>query len=217
MDARVLDQVGSKVAGRPRVAVTALAGAPGREATTAEQHGLVHYRALGADAVAAPDARHDPNGAIEVLAGADLVVLPGGSPTRLLQALRSTPVGEWLVGAVAQGTALSGASAGAMVLCGWTVLPDAGDGPTVVRGLGVVDGVVVVPHWSSAAGRPDWLRVLAATVPAGTEVLGLPEASGVLLSAGRLTALGEQPTWLLHQQRELVPGDDWVPGRGDGS
>jgi cyanophycinase-like exopeptidase len=210
MDEQVLHQVRPGDGGRPRVVVTALAGAPGREAATAEQHAVVHYRALGADAVAAPDARHDPDGALHTLGGADLVVLPGGSPTRLLGALRTTPVGGWLSRAVAGGTAVSGASAGAMLLCGWTVLPDAVDGLTAVRGLGVVDGVVVVPHWSGDAGRPDWLRAIAAAVPEGTEVLGLPERSGVLLSQGRLTAVGERPTRLLHQQRDLAPGDGWA-------
>lgn len=210
LDEQVLALV-APAGGRARVVITALAGAPGREAVTAEQHGVAHYRALGADAVAAPDARHAPDDALDVLGDADLVVLPGGSPTRLLEALRTTPVGDWLIRSVAAGTAVSGASAGAMVLCGWTVLPDAPAGPAVVRGLGVVDGVVVVPHWSGGPGRPEWLRVIAATVPAGTEVLGLPECSGVLLSQGGLTAAGQQPTRLVHQQRDLAPGDRWRP------
>lgn len=214
MDERVL-QLAVPAGRTARVVVTALAGAPGREAATAERNGVEHYLALGADAVAAPDARRDPDGALAVLAGADLVVLPGGSPTRLLTALRATPVGTWLTGAVATGTAVSGASAGAMVLCGWTVLPDAagGNGPAVAPGLGVVDGVVVVPHWSGEAGRGDWLRALAATAPEGTEVLGLPERSGVLVTAGQLTAVGEEPTTLLQQRRSLTPGERWVPGR----
>ena len=208
MDARVVRRVGDGV-GSPRVVVTALAGAPGREAQAAERHGVDHYRSLGADAVAAPDARHDPDGALAALDGADLVVLPGGSPARLLDALQSTPVGAWLVTAVHEGTAVSGASAGAMVLCGWTVLPDqAGQrGVAVVPALGLVDGVVVVPHWSGGGSRGDWLRAIAATVPEGTEVLGLPEESGVFLLDGRLTAVGQSATHLVASGRDLAPGD----------
>lgn len=213
MDARVVRRASSD--GRPaRVVVTALAGAPGREAQTAERHGVEHYRGLGAEAVAAPDARSDPDGALEALAGADLVVLPGGSPSRLLDALNDTPVGAWLVGAVHAGTAVSGSSAGAMVLCAWTVLPDhAGpDGIAVEPGLGVVQGAVVVPHWSGGGSRGDWLRAVAAAVPAGTQVLGLPEESGVLVLDRSLTAVGRAPVRLVDAERDLAPGQSWPLG-----
>ena len=218
MDARVVRRVGDGV-GSPHVVVTALAGAPGREAETAERHGVEHYRSLGAQAVAAPDARHDPDGALAALAAADLVVLPGGSPARLLDALRTTPVGEWLVGAVRDGVAVSGASAGAMVLCGWTVLPDqAGPhGIAVVPGLGLVDDVVVLPHWSGGGSRGDWLRAVAATVPQHTEVLGLPEESGVFVLEGGLTAVGQAPTRLITSDRDLRPGDRHPLGAGGGT
>lgn len=191
-----------------RVVVTALAGAPGREVQTAERSGVAHYRALGADAVAAPDARTDPDGALAALTGADLVVLPGGSPARLIDALRGTPVGGWLVEAVRTGTAVSGASAGAMVLCDWTVLPDRGGphGLEVGAGLGLVAGTVVVPHWSGG-GRTDWLHAITAAVPPGTEVLGLPEAGGVVVRDGELTVAGDRPVGLLHTGRELAPGE----------
>lgn len=208
MDARVVRRVGDGV-GSPHVVVTALAGAPGREAQTAEQHGVEHYRSLGTHAVAAPDARHDPEGALAALRAADLVVLPGGSPSRLLEALRQTPVGAWLVEAVSGGVAVSGASAGAMVLCGWTVLPDqtGPHGIAVVPGLGLVDDVVVVPHWSGGGSRADWLRAIVASVPENTEVLGLPEESGVFLLDGRLTAVGQAPTHLFSSDHDLAPGD----------
>lgn len=218
MDARVVRRVGDGV-GSPQVVVTALAGAPGREAQTAEQHGVEHYRSLGAHAVAAPDARHDPDGALRALRAADLVVLPGGSPSRLLAALRQTPVGAWLVEAVTGGVAVSGASAGAMVLCGWTVLPDqtGPHGIAVVPGLGLVDDVVVVPHWSGGGSRGDWLRAIEASVPEHTEVLGLPEESGVFVLDGRLTAVGQAPTHLIGSERDLPAGERHVlPGSSGG-
>lgn len=211
MDARVLRRA-APADGPARVVITALAGAVGREATTAEGHGVEHYRRLGADAVAAPDARVDPDGALAALREAHLVVLPGGSPSRLLEALRSTPVGDWLVEAVRAGTCVSGASAGAMVLGSWTVLPDrtGPHGVAVEPGYDLLD-VVVVPHWSGGSSRRDWLRAVEATVPAGTEVLGLPEESGVLLRAGELAAVGQTPVALVRQGRELAPGQTWRP------
>lgn len=206
MDGEVLQRVTTDKGGPPRVVVTALAGAPGRDAATAETSGVEHYRALGADAVAAPDARSDADGALAALAGADLVVLPGGSPSRLLRALQRTPVGAWLLDAVAAGTAVSGASAGAMVLCAWTVLPEGRQGPAVVPGLGIVPRALVLPHWSGAAGRKSWLRAVDAAVPDGTQVLGLPEESGVLLEDGQLRAVGPHPTRFVRSGSDLAPG-----------
>lgn len=198
MDEEVLHRAAAS-----RVVVVALAAAAGAEHRTAAANGVAYYRSLGADAVAAPDARHDPAAARQVLSTAELVVLPGGSPSRLLTALRETPVGALLVDLVHAGVAVSGASAGAMVLCGWTVLPDR-PGLGVEPGLALVPDAVVVPHWGGA--RDDWLQAISAAVPSGTAVLGLPEESGVLVQDGALTAVGRHPTRLLHEQRDVAPG-----------
>lgn len=193
------------------VAVTALAAEPGADYRTGTDHGVQHFRGLGATAVAVPDVRDDPAGALRALDGVRLLVLPGGSPSRLLAALRDSPVGQRAADLVADGGVVMGASAGAMVLCGWTVLPDRSGphGMAVVPGLGVVDGVLVVPHWSGGGSRGDWLRAIGAEVPEDTVVLGLPEQSGVLVHGGALTAVGQSPTRLVGQERDLPPGTTW--------
>ena len=198
-----------------RVVVTALAGAPGDDYDTATANGVRHFRAVGSgEVVGAPDARSDPEGAVEVIRSARLLVLPGGSPSRLLTALRSTPVGELVATLVADDAVVMGASAGAMVLCPWTVLPDrrTGGGLAVEPALGLVPGVVVVPHWSGGSSRGDWLRAIDAAVPAGVEVLGIPEESGVLVEGDLLTAVGVGPTRLVGAGRDLAPGESWRPG-----
>jgi cyanophycinase len=190
------------------VVVTALAGAVGREYATANDNGVRHFRALGAsDVVAAPDAREDPDGALEALRRARLLVLPGGSPSRLLDALRGTGVDRVVHDLLAADGVVSGSSAGAMVLCGWTVLPDRA-GPAVERGLGVVPDVLVLPHWSGS-GRADWLRAVEAAVPAHVEVLGVPEQSGVLVEGRTLTAVGAAPTSLLRSGGRVELGERW--------
>jgi cyanophycinase-like exopeptidase len=214
MDTWVLRRVAAGPA-PVRVAVTALAGAPGREHDTANAHGVAHYARLGADAVAAPDARTDPGAALAALATAELVVLPGGSPSRLLAALRQTPVGALLAELVARGVAVSGASAGAMVLGGWTVLPDrpGSSGPGMAPGLGLVPDVVVVPHWRADEGRHDWRRAVAAAVPRGTTVLGLPEESGVVVQGRVVAAVGQAASRRVGDGQDLVPGSTWeLPG-----
>jgi cyanophycinase len=189
------------------VVVTALAGAVGREYRTANDNGVRHFRALGADVVAAPDAREDLDGALEVLRTARLLVLPGGSPSRLLEALRGTGVDGVVTDLLAAGGVVSGSSAGAMVLCGWTVLPDR-PGPAVEPGLGVVPGVLVLPHWSGD-GRADWLRAVEAAVPPGVEVLGVPEQSGVLVDGASVTAVGSAATSRLRTGGRIELGETW--------
>ena len=192
------------------VVITALAGAPGREYRTAGDNGVRHFRSLGApDVTVAPDVREDPQAAVAVLRTARLLVLPGGSPSRLLDSLRSTPVGDVLGERLADGAVLMGSSAGAMVLCAWTVLPDRrgpDGGPAVEPGLGVVPDLLVLPHWSGREGRESWLRAVDRAVPAGVQVLGLPEQSGVLVEDGALTAVGSAPVTVLSDDTDLPVG-----------
>lgn len=202
MDADLLLRAGGPVV------VSALAGTPGRDYRTASENGVRHFRELGAqDVVAAPDAREDPEAARAVLARARLLVLPGGSPSRLLDALRSTGVDDVVSALLADGGVVSGSSAGAMVLGGWTVLPDrrGSSGPAVVRGLGAVPDVLVLPHWSGS-GREDWLGAVRTAVPADLVLLGIPEQSGVLVDGERMAAVGSAPTELLRTGRAVTPG-----------
>lgn len=202
-----------RAAGGP-VVVTALAGAEGQEYRTAGENGVRHFRALGAgDVTVAPDVREDREGAMDALRRARLLVLPGGSPSRLLEALQSTPVGALLQELLDGGVVLVGSSAGAMVLCEWTVLPDrrGPHGPAVVRGLGIVPGTVVLPHWSGGSSRREWLRAIEDSVPAGTHVVGLAEESGVLVQDGAMTAVGRSATALVTAGHELAVGQTWRP------
>jgi cyanophycinase-like exopeptidase len=126
-----------------------------------------------------------------------LVVLPGGSPSRLRKALFDTGVGALLAERWQSGDcAIVGASAGAMLLCSHTVLPDRGGRP-VVSGLGLLPRALVLPHWS---GRSDWLASVRPQLPEGTRLLGLPERSGVIVEGDGWTAWGPRPS-------ELVPAD----------
>ena len=197
------------------VVVTALAGAPGREYKTATDNGVRHFLACGAvEVVAAPDVREDSDGALRVLRTARLLVLPGGSPARLLTALLSTPVGQHVHDLVADGGAVMGASAGAMVLGAWTVLPErrGPDGELgLAEGLGLVPGVAVVPHWRTGASRPDWLQALRGARGPLT-VLGLPEESGVLVPAGApprvATVVGQHATCVVSEDRDVPVGGE---------
>ena len=118
-------------------------------------------------------------------------VLPGGSPTLLLDVLTGAPR-ERLLELHAAGTAISGASAGAMVMCSHVVRPDRGD---VVDGLDLVDGLAL-PHWSPGAD-PRW------SVP-DVSLWGLPECGGVIVDGGTIRGVGAGMASLHH-------GDGWQP------
>ena len=171
-----------------------------------------HFRAVGAgDVVGAPDAREDADGALEAVASARLLVLPGGSPSRLLTALKRSGMDAAIAALLEDGGVVMGASAGAMVLGSWLVLPDrrSGGAMAVEPGLGLAGDVLVVPHWSGGSSRGDWLRSIDAAVPASTTVLGIPEESGVLVEGAELTAVGSSPTRIVHDERDLALADTW--------
>jgi hypothetical protein len=92
------------------------------------------------------------------------------------------------------------------------VLPDkrTSGALAVEPALALVPDVVVVPHWSGGSSRGDWLRAIEAAVPAGAQVLGIPEESGVLVEDEVLTAVGVGATRLLSAGRDLSSGESWA-------
>lgn len=186
MDGALLDRAG----GGP-VVVTALAGAPGRETRIADDNGVRYFRALGADASAAPDARSDEAAAVAAIDRAALLFLPGGSPARLLETISRPALRAALDRLLHRDGVLVGSSAGAMVLAALTLLPERGGVPAVAPGLGLVPGTVVLPHYR---GDGRWL---AAVADRDVLALGLPEHAGLLVDAGRWSPVGEAPPVLI--------------------
>jgi cyanophycinase-like exopeptidase len=188
MDALLLD-----AAGNGPVVIVPLAGASGRENDTAGANGVRHFRSLGAtDVTAAPR-----DAVAQAIADAALVFLPGGSPRRLREALLGTPAHDALRDA-ARDRVVSGSSAGAMLLCAVTVLP--GRAPTTASGLGIVEDFAVVPHYDGPRTR--WENALRKAAP-DTDILGIPECSGVLLDGEDVTAVGDRPTTLITRDERV--------------
>jgi hypothetical protein len=190
--------------GTPMGPIVVLAGAasPGRDYASAARNGARYLGNLSGDpAVAAPDPREDLDGCLDVLAQAQLVMLPGGSPSELLRVL--TDLADGAVGDAVRrrheaGATVNGASAGAMVLCERTWLAD-GDG-TVVDGLGLVPGLALPHHEPGRAdrtGEPD-------LVPRW----GLPECGGVLVDGDGVRAAGAgEAVLLLAGETTTLPRD----------
>jgi cyanophycinase-like exopeptidase len=185
------------------VVVLPSAAAQGRDYAQAGANAVIYYTGLGASVTLAPDPREDLLGAVEATRTAALLVLPGGSPARLVEALVDTALGA----AVAAVPVISGASAGAMVLCATTVLPDVAEHPRV-PGCGLVADSLVVPHYT---GSLRWFneRDLADLGP--RLVLGLPECSGVLVRDGWFTAVGARATTVFERgvRHTIAVGEGW--------
>ncbi len=172
----------------PAGAVVVLAGAasPGREHSGAIRNARRHYSKLtDRQVVGAPDPRGDLDGAMSALDGAGLVVLPGGSPRRLLDVLEMG-IGQKLLQLHETGCSLSGASAGAMVLCSHTMVPGAG----VTTGLGLIEGIAI-PHFDGT----NWWDL---DLPGEVVRWGLPECGGILFTDDSVEPIGSgQATRLL--------------------
>lgn len=168
-----------------RVVVLAGAARPGSDYAGASARTVAHYGRLGADVDVIPDPRDDPDAAFDALAtGIGLVVLPGGSPGGLLDVLATAAddrtIGERLVELRSTGTVISGASAGAMVLCLHVATPDRGG--SSAGGLGLVPGLAV-PHWTLGSERR-W------SLP-DVVLWGLPECGGVLIDHSGVIGVGQ--------------------------
>jgi len=191
------EQMDAAVIARSNGQVVVLAGAAqvGSDYAGASSRAVAHYRKLGAEIVVVPDPRDDISAALAALRDdVGLVVLPGGSPGGLLDVLTAVDggsIGRRIAQLWQSGTAVSGASAGAMVMCAQTVRPDRDGG--IAAGLGFVAGLAV-PHWTPGSeGR--W------SLPDGL-VWGLPECGGVIIAGDQMAAVG-------HGHPSVRVGDEW--------
>ena len=180
------------------------AATPGPDHSRTRKRARRYYDGLatGRAVSVAPHPEDDLDASVAAVSSASVVVLPGGSPSRLLDGLRlqGGRLADALVEAHRRGAGLSGSSAGAMVLCARAALPDRrGPGDPVVQdGLALVPGLALVHDRGSGQGGwsdpddPDGLR------------WGLPEQGGVLVHGGVLQAVGAGPVRVLHRGRAGV-------------
>src|SRR5665811_1936686 len=181
---------------RPRAAIVATASWPDGETVFMRwaAQGEAHFAALGA--VPVPVLIRDRASADDPVAGAgiwdaDLIYLSGGKPGHLLAMLRDSAAGAALREAHARGAVIAGCSAGAMVLGGHQIRTG-GRGflqPPLSwqDGLGLVPGLVVVPHYDAIPETLVAPLVLAA--PEGAVVVGIDEETAVV---------GRDGAWQVH-------------------
>lgn len=174
------------------VVVLPLASRRGSDYSRTADNAVRYFTELGADVAVPDDPRRDAAPALALVGDAGMIVLTGGSPRRLRGGLVDTGLDVAIHAASHRGALVMGASAGAMVACTTTLLPQWRGNPESGAGIGLVDGYVVVPHFDGK--RTAWVREALANAPA---VVGIPECSGVIVDGGELTAVGVAPSTLI--------------------
>jgi cyanophycinase-like exopeptidase len=129
--------------------------------------------------------------------GAGLIYLSGGNPAFLAETLRGSAVGKAIRRNWEAGAAVAGCSAGAMALMERVpYIREPDTAPT--EGLGLVRGVVVLPHFDQMerwmAGATELALGMA---PPGYLVLGIDEETAVVGGPVEWRVAGRQSAWLL--------------------
>lgn len=157
----------------PAVAILPTAAARERPELAAS-NGVRHFAGLGVTAYAVmivDRASADDQTLVGELRRADVVYLAGGSPAHLVESLRGSAAWAFLTEAHERGVGLAGSSAGAMALCARLAF-----GGSDSRGLGLVAGAAVLPHFERMAD--DRLERLRSELTDGTTLLAIDGSTG---------------------------------------
>jgi cyanophycinase len=184
MDHVLLDAAGG--AGTPVLIVPT--AATNENPYVAGENGIRHFRRLGGTPeklLIVDDASAAHFEMAHQLERYNLIYFTGGDPVYLLDTLRGSLAWEAVLRVHARGGLIAGSSAGAMALGGqmWRF-----DGWT--PGLGLIPHVAVLPHHATMAARWDAPR-MAATLPSGVTLVGIDEATALLLPEGRVLGAGQ--------------------------
>lgn len=184
LDRRMLDEVGVFA---PNVVVLPVATFE-RQAAATGRLAYDQWTKLGARVeVVIPEHRSDPR-AMEAVAEADVVVLPGGVPNRLMRALAGTPIWDMVEARWQAGAGVTGSSAGAIDLFDLRVNLYPPNPFRLIPGLGLVHGYVVAPHFDRfRIGR--WFSPVVRRL-GETGVIGLDESTGLVGRDGSMQVLG---------------------------
>ena len=123
------------------------------------------------------DAEND--GAADIMRRARLIYLAGSSPMHIRSVLKKSAVWDALVAAWQGGAVVVGSSGAAMALTD-PMVDARGGGLTI--GLGLIDGVAVVPHFGDAAedGTGEKMHRSVLLAPRDTPVVGIPERTALI-------------------------------------
>ena len=173
LDRRLMELSG---ASRPIVVILPQAPSRGQRAKTVAL-ARNYWARMGTDVrIALP--RLDPVRAEMAVMEADIAVIPGGHPNKLINSLGACPLTDLVISRWLEGMAISGSSAGAMGLFEWRIKLYPPNPLRLLPALGLLDGYVAAPHFDRFRAAK-WAR---GTLDAlnGLSVLGLDEGTGIV-------------------------------------
>jgi cyanophycinase len=168
--------------------------------------GSAHYGRLGVEAtplMVLDRATADSAELAARVAGAGLVYFSGGNPMYLATTLVGSRVGDAILAAWRSGASVAGCSAGAIALM--EEVPDIRQRRHAVAGLGLVQGMRVIPHfdvieqWMPGAVQ----RAIDATPP-GVQLVGIDENTAIIGGPGEWMVAGRGKARLLNAGKEAV-------------
>lgn len=173
LDRRLTEMTG---ANRPKVVILPQAPSRGQMAKTVAL-ARNYWARMGADVrIALPQL--DPVRAEMAVMEADIAVIPGGHPNKLISALGANPLTDLVISRWLEGMAISGSSAGAMGLFEWRIKLYPPNPLRLLPALGLLDGYVAAPHFDRFRAAK-WARGALDSLE-GLAVLGLDEGTGIV-------------------------------------
>ncbi|MHB2028483.1 MAG: Type 1 glutamine amidotransferase-like domain-containing protein [Acidimicrobiales bacterium] len=208
---------GSLLAGRaPRYVQLATAAVQDGPSVVEHWHdlGVAQAKRLGVEPVIVPvNTREDAENPLfaNMISGAGLIYLSGGDPTYLADTLRGTKVWRAIEETWRSGAALAGCSAGAMALGSWIPSlrhPRRGS----IDGLGLIEGVGVIPHFDAFVARvPDLFTRFVLPDESTTRVFGIDEETALVGGTVEWTVQGRGSVWSLNsKEREEFPAGTFI-------
>ena len=207
MDSFILRATGSA---RAKLLILPTAAVTGPQKAASD--GVRHFARLGANASELMVLNHgqaNDEEFIEPVSGADVIYFTGGSPEHLLASLRGSKLLDRLQEELKKGAIAGGSSAGAMVMGSLMWQPSSKEW---VQGIGIAEGLAVLPHhesgdpatvskWLETTGVPRELKVLG--IDAKTCCFGTP-GDWKVLGAGRVTEY-QGGSWARFNPGESLP------------
>ena len=207
MDSFILRATGSA---RAKLLILPTAAVTGPQKAASD--GVRHFARLGANAselMVLDHGQANDEEFIEPVSGADVIYFTGGSPEHLLASLRGSKLLDRLQEELKKGAIAGGSSAGAMVMGSLMWQPSSKEW---VQGIGIAEGLAVLPHhesgdpatvskWLETTGVPRELKVLG--IDAKTCCFGTP-GDWKVLGSGRVTEY-QGGSWARFNPGESLP------------
>ncbi len=175
----------------------------------AAQQGIRYFRTFGvqAESILFPDAAAANVAALSAaMESTDAIYLTDGNPLDAVRILADTEALAKLRRAWERGVVIAGGGAGAMALCDlyW-------DSGVWEKGLGLLKGIVVIPHHELIAGRFSGERLRQGLPPEYT-ILGLDDATGVVITEQQARVYGPEIVTVYRpdQEQEYTNGDSFT-------